>query len=138
MCQQATVTYTGDFMMRYAAIALASALAVSSPILAFAQSAPSYATIGASEMYASKIKGLNIYNQDNKSIGEIEDIAYSATGVDAYIVSVGGFLGIGTKYVALTPASVQVTWNATDKKWEAKMSATADQLKAAPEFKYPD
>src|SRR6187402_1319251 len=113
--------------MRYAAIALACALATTSPMLAFAQTAPSFATIGVTEMYASKIKGLNIYNQDNKSVGEIEDIAYSATGVDAYIVSVGGFLGVGTKYVAVTPSSVQVTWNATDKKWEAKMSATADQ-----------
>jgi hypothetical protein len=89
-------------------------------------------------MYASKLKGLKIYNQDNKSIGEIDDFAFNGSTVDAYIVSVGGFLGMGTKYVALAPSSVQVTWNASDKKWEAKMSATADQLKAAPEFKYPD
>jgi sporulation protein YlmC with PRC-barrel domain len=124
--------------MRYSAIALAGALAIATPAFAFAQTAPSFATLDASEMYASKVKGLNIYNQDNKSIGEIEDVAFSAKGVDAYIVSVGGFLGVGTKYVALAPSSVQVTWNASDKKWEAKMNATADQLKAAPEFKYPD
>jgi hypothetical protein len=31
---------------------------------------------------------------------------------------------------------VKVTYNDSDKKWHATMNATADQLKAAPEFKY--
>jgi hypothetical protein len=54
----------------------------------------------------------------------------------AYIVSVGGFLGLGEHYVAVSPSAVKVSYNSTDKKWHASMNASADQLKAAPEFKY--
>ncbi len=122
--------------MKRSAIALACLMGISAP--AFAQmAAPSFMTPTTGEMYSSKVKGLNIYNQDNKSIGEIEDVAFSAKGVDAYIVSVGGFLGMGEHYVAIAPSSVNVAWDDSAKKWTAKMNATADQLKAAPEFKYP-
>jgi hypothetical protein len=54
----------------------------------------------------------------------------------SYILSVGGFLGMGTHYVAVSPASLAITWNETDKKWNARINATKDQLKAAPQFKY--
>ena len=118
-------------------IALAFVAGLSSAALAQTPTAPVFSTMTPDTAFASKVKGLNIYNQENKSIGEIEDIAFSAKGVDAYIVSVGGFLGIGEKYVALQPSSVALIWDASSKKWMAKMNATADQLKAAPEFKYP-
>ncbi len=98
----------------------------------------SYPSVMSTAMFTSKIKGLTIYNQDNKSVGEIEDIAINANrSVDAYIVSVGGFLGIGEHYVAISPSAVDVKWDAVAKKWTAKMVATAEQLKSAPEFKYP-
>lgn len=75
------------------------------------------------------------YNKDNKDIGTIKDIALNPNGrAAAYIVSVGGFLGIGEHYVAVNPEAVTVTYK--DSKWHADMNATADQLKSAPEFKY--
>ena len=55
---------------------------------------------------------------------------------EAYIVSVGDFLGIGEHYVAVNPADIKVSYNGSDKKWHATMNAPADQLKSAPEFKY--
>jgi len=98
-----------------------------------------YPTLGQNEVFASKVKGLNIYNQDNKSIGEIEDVAFDSNRqVQAYIVSVGGFLGVGERYVAISPSAVKINWDSAAKKWTAHMSATADQLKSAPEFKYPN
>ena len=53
-----------------------------------------------------------------------------------YIVSVGGFLGMGTHYVAVDPDAVKVTFDTINKVWRATMNASKDQLKAAPEFKY--
>ena len=53
-----------------------------------------------------------------------------------YIVSVGGFLGMGTHYVAVDPGAVSITYDAGQKTWRAAMNATKDELKAAPEFKY--
>lgn len=86
---------------------------------------------------SSKVVGLDIYNNTNQDIGQIKDIAMNPNGrSQAYIVSVGGFLGMGEHYVAINPSAVKVSYNATDKKWHASMNASADQLKAAPEFKY--
>ncbi len=35
----------------------------------------------------------------------------------AYIVSVGGFLGMGDRYVAVNPSEIKITYNDSDKKW---------------------
>jgi hypothetical protein len=43
---------------------------------------------------------------------------------------------MGEHYVAVNPSAVKVSHNGSDKKWHASMNASADQLKAAPEFKY--
>jgi hypothetical protein len=53
----------------------------------------------------------------------------------AYIVSVGGFLGMGTRYVAIDPKAVTLT-RQDEKTWKATMNANKDQLRAAPEYKY--
>lgn len=96
-----------------------------------------FVTIAANDDLSSKLVGLDIYNDDKKDIGQIKDVALNQSGrTQAYIISVGGFLGMGEHYVAIAPSAVKVTYNETDKKWHANMNASADQLKAAPEFKY--
>jgi sporulation protein YlmC with PRC-barrel domain len=96
-----------------------------------------FATVSKDEMFASKLKGLNVYNQKEESIGEITDIAIKSKEVDALILSVGGFLGLGEHYVAVSPASVNIRYDSKNNKWLASMNTTKDALKAAPEFKYP-
>src|SRR6476659_7546185 len=82
---------------------------------------------------ASRLVGLNIQNTAKEDIGEIYDIVLTdQAAVKAYIVSVGGLLGIGTKYVAIDPNAVMLT-RQDEKTWKATMNATKDQLKAAPE-----
>ena len=101
-------------------------------------SAPTFARVSSDEMFTSKLKGLNVYNQNNESIGEISDIAITKDNqVQALILSVGGFLGMGEHYVAVAPSSVQVMYDQASKKWKATMNTTKEALKAAPEFKYP-
>lgn len=80
--------------------------------------------------------GLNIHNSDDTAIGEIKDIILSNDQLAGYIVSVGGFLGIGERYVIVRPNAVKVTYNETDKKWDARMETTKEVLQGAPEFKY--
>jgi hypothetical protein len=85
---------------------------------------------------ASRLVGLNIQSTAKEDIGEIYDIVLTdQAAVKAYIVSVGGLLGIGTKYVAIDPNAVTLT-RQDEKTWKATMNATRDQLKAAPEYKY--
>jgi hypothetical protein len=84
----------------------------------------------------SKLIGLNITNSSDENVGEIQDIVISGDKLAGYIVSVGGFLGMGERYVIVAPSAIQVTYSESDKKWSAKMETTKDQLKVAPEFKY--
>jgi hypothetical protein len=85
---------------------------------------------------ASRLVGLSIQNNGNETIGDIDDIVLTDAGaVKAYVVSVGGFLGMGTKYVAIDPKAVALA-RQDEKTWKATMNATKDQLKAAPEYKY--
>lgn len=101
------------------------------------QNATMFMTIPAQDGLGSRLIGLNIYNSHDKPLGSIKDVAFNANGrVNGYILSVGGFLGVGDHYVAVRPAAVDLSWNAKSQQWHATMNATADQLKAAPEYKY--
>jgi sulfite reductase beta subunit-like hemoprotein len=98
---------------------------------------PNFIQVQSTDMLSSNIVGLDIHNGQNDNIGKIQDIAFDASKkVTGYILSVGGFLGMGTHYVAVNPDAVMVSYDAQNKVWKATMNATKDQLKSAPEFKY--
>jgi sporulation protein YlmC with PRC-barrel domain len=51
---------------------------------------------------ASKLVGANVYNQEGQSIGSVDDLLLAKDGkVNQAVLSVGGFLGIGGKLVAV-------------------------------------
>ena len=127
---------------------------------------------------ASKLMGLNVYNDANEKLGDINELILNKDGkVSAVVIGVGGFLGMGEHDIAVSmdklkfkeeavrtsatttttttketttgtatttaPAATTTaparTANAND--WipdHAVMSATKDQLKALPQFKYSD
>ena len=98
---------------------------------------PNFAHVQNTDMLSSNVVGLDIYNGQNDKIGKIQDVAFDTSKqVTGYILSVGGFLGMGTRYVAVDPSSVNVSYDAENKVWRASMNATKDQLKSALEFKY--
>ena len=86
---------------------------------------------------ASKFKGTDVIGADDKKIGDVSDILFDKGGkIEAYVVGVGGFLGIGSKEVALAPTAFQVvpgdkSKNESDK---LRLSMTKDQLKEAANF----
>ena len=91
-----------------------------------------FTTVPSSDKLSSNVVGLNVYNNKNQDIGTIKDIGMGPNGVQSYILAVGGFLGMGDRYVAVNPSAVKITYNSSDKKWHAEMNANADQLKSAP------
>jgi sulfite reductase beta subunit-like hemoprotein len=98
---------------------------------------PNFIQVQNSDMLSSNVVGLDIHNGQNDNIGKIQDIAFDTSKkVTGYILSVGGFLGMGTHYVAVNPDALMVSYDAQNKVWKATMNATKDQLKSAPEFKY--
>jgi sporulation protein YlmC with PRC-barrel domain len=51
---------------------------------------------------ASKVVGLSVYNDNNESLGSINDLLTDNTGnIKAVVVGVGGFLGVGEHLVAI-------------------------------------
>lgn len=99
--------------------------------------APQFVTLQQSDMLSSNVVGLDVYDGANHNLGKIQDIAFNNTkAMNGYVLSVGGFLGMGAHYVVVDPNSVKICYDASDKKWHANMDATKDQLKSAPEFKY--
>ena len=94
---------------------------------------------------SSSFIGTDVVGPDNEKIGDIADVLFEKNGnVVAYVVGVGGFLGIGTKNVALAPSSFQVmpagtgttgSMSATaPEDIKLKLNMTKDQLKQAAAF----
>jgi hypothetical protein len=72
---------------------------------------------------------------DDAKIGDVSDMLFDKDNkITAFIVGVGGFLGIGAKDVAIDPASFQSVpgRDATDIK--LRLSMTKEELKNSPAF----
>ena len=51
---------------------------------------------------ASKVVGLSVYNDNNQSVGSINDLLMDKSGdIKAVVIGVGGFLGVGEHLVAV-------------------------------------
>jgi sporulation protein YlmC with PRC-barrel domain len=51
---------------------------------------------------ASKVVGLSVYNDNNESLGSINDLLTDKSGnIKAVVIGVGGFLGVGEHLVAV-------------------------------------
>ena len=95
-----------------------------------------FVTAKPTDVLSSNLIDLNITNAANETIGEIKDLVISQGDLNGFVVAVGGFLGLGERYVVVHPNAVQISYTENDRKWHAVMNTTKDQLKAAPEFKY--
>lgn len=77
----------------------------------------------------------NVYDPSDAKIGEISDLLVDDGGrVNAVIVSVGGFLGMGDKDVAAPFRAIHITQK--DGKSYLVMDTTKEALKGAPGYKY--
>ena len=77
----------------------------------------------------------SVYDPSNNKIGEVKDVLVTQDGkISALIVSVGGFLGMGEKDVAVPFTSVKHTMK--DGSSYLTLDTSKDALKAAPGFKY--
>jgi sporulation protein YlmC with PRC-barrel domain len=82
-------------------------------------------------LLVSNIYSETIYDPNEKKVGKIEDMVLDKSGrVNAAILSVGGFLGVGDKDVAVPFDAIKVT-EKNNKIW-LTIDATKDALKAAP------
>ncbi len=94
----------------------------------------------AGDWRASKLIGASVVGPDNKSIGDINELLIAEDGsVDAVVVGVGGFLGIGEKNVAIPFDSLSVQREAgSDDIEKISVSFSKEELESAPKFAYSD
>jgi len=81
----------------------------------------------------------SVYGQDGASIGDINDLLIDKNGsIQAVIVGVGGFLGIGEKDVALPFTAIELMRDpaatSEDRSVRLTVRATREDLRAAPAF----
>ena len=120
-------------------LAGAAVLAASLGGPAYSQGAPQTVTLMkvdpaslATGYRTSKVVGSTVVNETNENVGTIDDLIVTPSDkVPFAVLSVGGFLGMGTKYVVVPFTSLQVK----DKQMVLP-GATKDSLKALPEFNY--
>lgn len=98
--------------------------------------APKFVNVPQDAVLSYNLIGLNVTDAQNNTVGEIKDLVIEQQKLTGYILSVGGFLGMGEHYVVVSPDSVSLGYDADAKKWKAIIGASKDQLKSAPEFKY--
>jgi len=80
----------------------------------------------------SKLVGASVKNNANETVGKIDDLLVGRSDKVLYaVISVGGFLGVGSKLVAVPYTSLEIA-----KSDLVMPNASKDQLKALPEFKY--
>jgi len=122
-------------------LALAASVICASAVVSSAQQTttlPSDARTQPGESYllkankASGLIGMDVRNQQNEKLGDIKDLAVDLhTGKIAYaVMSVGGFLGIGERYIAVPPSEFSMTPDGKD----LVLNADKARIQGAPGF----
>jgi sporulation protein YlmC with PRC-barrel domain len=82
---------------------------------------------------ASKVVGAAVYNAENQQIGTVDDIVLNHQNqADLVVISVGGFLGVGGKLVALPYGKIE----RTDSAKVVLADGSKDTLAKMPNFTY--
>lgn len=92
-------------------------------------------------MRVSKILGIGVVGMDHVRVGTIEDVLLDTDGrIDTVVIGVGGFLGIGEKYVAVpfgllawNVGDVPLTTGPTSVATPENAATLAEAAKAGPE-----
>lgn len=92
----------------------------------------------AGDARASKLIGSSVYNDRDDKIGTVDDVLINRNGGPPTVVlSVGGFLGMGTHYVGVPYSSLKFgDTNAGSANRVVMAGATKDSLKAMTEYSY--
>lgn len=95
-----------------------------------------YVTPTETDFIASSLIDTKVLNKQDQAIGQIKDVIIRQNNVAGIVIGVGGFLGVGERYVVVDPTTVYMRHENGD--WKVVVNATKDSLMSAPEFKYED
>lgn len=75
-----------------------------------------------------------VYDTNEKKVGVITDMLFSGGEINAIMLDVGGFLGIGAKHVAIPAEAITIT-EKNNKSW-LTINTTKDVVKKATGYKF--
>ena len=82
---------------------------------------------------AKSVLGIEVRTDGERNVGRIVDLLFDPNGaVEAAVVEFGGFLGIGTRKIAVEWSALR--FQATENKLVAILDIPRDQLRSAPEY----
>ncbi len=91
------------------------------------------------DVRASKLIGSSVYNDRDEKVGSVDDVVLGKDNkADTVVVSVGGFLGMGNKLVAVPYSQLKLgdTKSASSDNKVVMPGATKESLKSQPDFHY--
>ncbi|UWQ62181.1 PRC-barrel domain-containing protein [Leisingera caerulea] len=94
---------------------------------------PAMEALAEGEMTTEALTGAWTYDSNDEHIGEVSQVIVNTSGsVEAVIIDVGGFLGIGEKPVELTMGDLDI--GKMDGDIRVKTHLTREELEALPEY----
>jgi sporulation protein YlmC with PRC-barrel domain len=90
----------------------------------------------ANELRGSWVIGASVYAPDGAVVGSIDDVLIEETdgSISAAIVSIGGFLGFGSKLIAVDWSQFDISYDGN----EITLPITVEEAEAASEFAFRD
>lgn len=85
---------------------------------------------------AAPMLGSPVAAPDGKTVGRLVDVLIDATGKpEAGVIDFGGFMGVGSRKIAVHWSALH--FNPANPKQPITLDLTPDQIKAAPEYRFP-
>jgi sporulation protein YlmC with PRC-barrel domain len=96
------------------------------------------------QIRVTDMDGATVYDTQNQNIGDVKDILLNKDGrVDAVVLDVGSFLGMGGKMVAIPMSDLKVSFeknmndnSSSSNKPRFTVNTTKEQLKSAQAFEF--
>jgi hypothetical protein len=129
-------------MLKPVLVAASLALAAYAPLPASAQNAQTETVVVVPlerlPVYGSVVSAWYkqpVYDPNEKKLGAIADMLFSADGsINAVMLNVGGFLGLGVKHIAIPVSAITITQK-NNKTW-LTLNTTKELLKKALAYKF--
>jgi PRC-barrel domain len=82
----------------------------------------------------ASVLGIEVRTSAERNIGRVVDLLVNRAGhVDAAVIELGGFLGVGTRKIAIDWTALHL--ETVGKQTAVRIEITRDQLRAIPEYK---
>lgn len=107
----------------------AAALAISAAIPAVAQTETT-APAATEAAGSAQLTGSAVFDASGQQVGTVDEVITGADGSEQAVISVGGFLGLGAKKIAVPTSQLTAKDDGTGQ----TIAMSADEIEAAPEY----